>query len=254
MAGLADLARGPRARHAQSGLRRRGAPDQATLVKAGGQALAQAVYGPKMRGGEAVLMRIRHRQTPLVLMRGLVDAGVTWKKGPLAATDECLRDRRARGTLDQNWPRPRAIAAAKASSGANSTTLIQRRRRTLPHPSVLLPNCPPHLELSPVRYFAHNDVTLRVNCNTMRVCEIATLVTRPPELREGLSCGPVQDMNHVIGAVGHIHKLLGRVWRKADPTRRANSIFRVFAVSGLTFDTNVPLEVAHLVENLNAIA
>jgi hypothetical protein len=41
--------------------------------------------------------------------------------------------------------------------------------RFIPLP-VLLPNCPPHLEFSPVRDFAYNDVTLRVDCNTMRVC------------------------------------------------------------------------------------
>ena len=56
---------------------------RATLVKAGGEALAEAVYGRKVRDGEAVLTRIHHRQTPLFLMRGLVDAGVTWKSEAL---------------------------------------------------------------------------------------------------------------------------------------------------------------------------
>ena len=36
-----------------------------------------------MRDGEAVLTRIHHRQTPLFLMQGLVDAGVTWKSEAL---------------------------------------------------------------------------------------------------------------------------------------------------------------------------
>src|SRR5579864_6067361 len=61
-------------------------------------------------------------------------------------------------------------------------------------------------------------------------------------------------MNHVIGAVGDIHELLGRVRRKADPARGADCIFRVCAVGGLTLDPNIPLEIAHLVENLDAIA
>jgi hypothetical protein len=57
----------------------------------------------------------------------------------------------------------------------------QNRRRYRPRRLVLLPNRPPHLDFSPIRNFSYNDVTLRVNCNTMRVCEIATLVARPPE-------------------------------------------------------------------------
>jgi ABC-type molybdate transport system substrate-binding protein len=49
------------------------------LVKAGGEALAEMVYGKKVRVGETVLTRIHHRQTPLFLMQHLVEAGVTWK-------------------------------------------------------------------------------------------------------------------------------------------------------------------------------
>jgi ABC-type molybdate transport system substrate-binding protein len=52
---------------------------RASLVKAGGEALAEAVYGTKVRDGETVLTRIHHRQTPLFLMQHLVAAGVTWK-------------------------------------------------------------------------------------------------------------------------------------------------------------------------------
>jgi molybdate transport system substrate-binding protein len=49
------------------------------LVKAGGEALAELVYGKKVRDGETVLTRIHHRQTPLFLMQHLVEAGVTWR-------------------------------------------------------------------------------------------------------------------------------------------------------------------------------
>src|SRR5215469_3329463 len=48
--------------------------------------------------------------------------------------------------------------------------------------TVLPLNCSPHLNFSPIRDFADNDVTLRVDCDTMGVCKISTLVTRPPEL------------------------------------------------------------------------
>jgi molybdate transport system substrate-binding protein len=52
---------------------------RASLVKAGGEALAERVYGKKVQDGETVLTRIHHRQTPLLLMQHLVEAGVTWK-------------------------------------------------------------------------------------------------------------------------------------------------------------------------------
>jgi molybdate transport system substrate-binding protein len=52
---------------------------RATLVKAGGEALADAVYGTKVRDGDTILTRIHHRQTPLLIMQHLVEAGVTWR-------------------------------------------------------------------------------------------------------------------------------------------------------------------------------
>ncbi len=52
---------------------------RASLVKAGGEALAELVYGKKVRNGETVLTRIHHRQTALFLMQHLVEAGVTWR-------------------------------------------------------------------------------------------------------------------------------------------------------------------------------
>jgi molybdate transport system substrate-binding protein len=52
---------------------------RASLVKAGGEALAQLVYEKKVRDGETLLTRIHHRQTPLFLLQHLVQAGVTWR-------------------------------------------------------------------------------------------------------------------------------------------------------------------------------
>ena len=52
---------------------------KASLVKAGGDALAKAVYEDKVASGEAMLTHIHHRQTPLYLMLGRADAGVTWQ-------------------------------------------------------------------------------------------------------------------------------------------------------------------------------
>jgi molybdate transport system substrate-binding protein len=50
-----------------------------SLVKAGGEALAEQVYGKKVEDGETLLTRIHHRQTPLFLMQHLAEAGVTWR-------------------------------------------------------------------------------------------------------------------------------------------------------------------------------
>ncbi len=50
-----------------------------SLIKAGGPALEKMVYDTKVKNGETILTHIHHRQTPLFLMQGLADAGVTWK-------------------------------------------------------------------------------------------------------------------------------------------------------------------------------
>ena len=52
---------------------------QASLRKAGGDALDDMVYKTKVADGSTVLTQIHHRQTPLFLMLGRAAAGVTWK-------------------------------------------------------------------------------------------------------------------------------------------------------------------------------
>lgn len=51
---------------------------KASLVKAGGEPLDQAVYDIKVKNGENVMTHIHHRQTPMTLMNGQAAAGVTW--------------------------------------------------------------------------------------------------------------------------------------------------------------------------------
>lgn len=50
-----------------------------SLGKAGGDQLAKTVYETKVKDGSTILTHIHHRQTPLFLMQGVADAGVTWK-------------------------------------------------------------------------------------------------------------------------------------------------------------------------------
>jgi ABC-type molybdate transport system substrate-binding protein len=49
-----------------------------SLRKAGGDDLYQAVYQTKVKDGKSVLTEIHHRQTPMRIMGGQADAGVTW--------------------------------------------------------------------------------------------------------------------------------------------------------------------------------
>jgi ABC-type molybdate transport system substrate-binding protein len=49
------------------------------LAKTGGDALEKMVYDTKVKDGTATLTRIHHRQTPLFIIQGRVDAGVTWQ-------------------------------------------------------------------------------------------------------------------------------------------------------------------------------
>ncbi len=52
---------------------------KASLAKAGGDALVKAVYETKVANGETILTHIHHRQSPLYLMQGKAQAGVTWQ-------------------------------------------------------------------------------------------------------------------------------------------------------------------------------
>jgi ABC-type molybdate transport system substrate-binding protein len=52
---------------------------KAALAKAGGEALVKTVYEDKVANRETQLTHIHHRQSPLYLMLGRADAGVTWQ-------------------------------------------------------------------------------------------------------------------------------------------------------------------------------
>lgn len=81
---LADLGR-PGVRLAMPDPKFEGVAEQikSALTKAGGADLATNVYETKVTSGESVLTQIHHRQTPLFLMQGKADAGVTWKSEAL---------------------------------------------------------------------------------------------------------------------------------------------------------------------------
>lgn len=95
--GLADLAR-PDLRLALPNIQFEGVARQIqqSLVKAGGDALKTTVYDAKSQDGSTLLTQIHHRQTPLYILQGKVDAGVTWRSEvlfqeqaghPIAAVD-----------------------------------------------------------------------------------------------------------------------------------------------------------------------
>lgn len=78
--GLADLGK-PGVRLAMPNPEFEGVARQikVSLEKVGGKPLEQMVYDAKVKKGETILTQIHHRQTPLFLMQGRADAGVTWK-------------------------------------------------------------------------------------------------------------------------------------------------------------------------------
>ena len=84
IAGLADLGK-PAVKLAMPNPEFEGIARQieTSLRKAGGDSLAKAVYEDKVRDGTAILTQIHHRQTPLFLMLGRVEAGVTWQSEAL---------------------------------------------------------------------------------------------------------------------------------------------------------------------------
>jgi len=80
IAGLADLGR-PDVRLAMPNLVTEGVSRQiqASLVKAGGEALRATVYEGKVAAGSAFLTQVHHRQTPVWILQDKVDAGVVWQ-------------------------------------------------------------------------------------------------------------------------------------------------------------------------------
>ncbi|MCU1247647.1 MAG: hypothetical protein JWQ49_676 [Edaphobacter sp.] len=60
--------------------KREGVADQIgdSLRKARGDSLYQVVYQDKVKNGKNDLTEILHRQTPMRIMSGQADAGVTW--------------------------------------------------------------------------------------------------------------------------------------------------------------------------------
>jgi len=80
VAGLTDLGRaGIRLVMPNPAFEGIGRQIEMSLRKAGGTALVRAVYTRKVADGTVILTRIHHRQTPLLLMQGRGDAGVTWQ-------------------------------------------------------------------------------------------------------------------------------------------------------------------------------
>jgi molybdate transport system substrate-binding protein len=78
--GLADLGR-PDVRLAMPNPKFEGIARQieASLKHAGGDTLLNEVYETKVADGSTVLTHIHHRQTPLWIMQGKANAGVTWQ-------------------------------------------------------------------------------------------------------------------------------------------------------------------------------
>ena len=89
---------------------------QQTLVKAGGEDLKAAVYERKVTDGSAMLTQIHHRQTPLYIMQGKVDAGVTWQSEVMFQQQAGHPIEAVTIAADQNTTAVYAGAAVKGSA------------------------------------------------------------------------------------------------------------------------------------------
>jgi ABC-type molybdate transport system substrate-binding protein len=63
---------------------------KASLEKAGGKALVDTVYDAKVKDGTTTLTRMHHRQTPVWLMNGRAEAGVTWRSETIFQKEQKL--------------------------------------------------------------------------------------------------------------------------------------------------------------------
>lgn len=91
---------------------------EASLKKAGGEALVATVYKTKVADGGTVLTQIHHRQTPLFLMQERAQAGVTWQ---------------SEATFQQQVGNP--ISHVDIPSAQNTTGIYAGAKvRSAPHP------------------------------------------------------------------------------------------------------------------------
>jgi ABC-type molybdate transport system substrate-binding protein len=117
--GLADLGR-PDIRLAMPNPEFEGVARQikAALAKAGGEALVTAVYDTKVKDGTTLLTRMHHRQTPVWLMQGRAQAGVTWRSETLFQSERGLPTARVDIPEDQNATGIYAGAIVKGAAHA----------------------------------------------------------------------------------------------------------------------------------------
>jgi molybdate transport system substrate-binding protein len=124
VAGLADLGK-PNVRLAMPNPEFEGIARQIqeSLKKAGGSALADAVYKTKVTDGSTVLTHIHHRQTPLFLLQGLADAGVTWQSEAIFQERSGHPISHVDISSDQNTTAIYAGAMAKGATHAEAARL-----------------------------------------------------------------------------------------------------------------------------------
>jgi len=100
---LSDLGR-PEIRVALSNPEFEGVARQikAALAKAGGDELVNTVYEKKVQDGTTILTRMHHRQTPVWLMQGRAQAGVTWRSETIFQEQRGLATERVDIPSEQN--------------------------------------------------------------------------------------------------------------------------------------------------------
>ena len=106
------------------------------------------------------------------------------------------------------------------------------------------------LDPSPAHRLADEEIALGVHGDRMQEGELAGHVTEPAETRQRPPALAIESPNDLIQAVGDVEVFLGRVQGEKEPPGRP--VAR--KVCSPSFNRDVPLEVASLVENLDAPA
>jgi len=117
---LSDLGR-PEIRLAMSNPEFEGVARQikAALAKAGGDDLVKSVYETKVKDGSTLLTRMHHRQTPVWLMQGRGQAGVTWRSETIFQEQRGLATERVDIPPEQNVTGIYSGAVVKDAAHAN---------------------------------------------------------------------------------------------------------------------------------------
>src|SRR4051794_11278743 len=104
---------------------------------------------------------------------------------------------------------------------------------------------------APVVRLGNVEIAGRVHGEAVTVRKVAELMAGAAEARDDLAARMIEDVHLFVAAVHHVQVLLLRIAREFGPPRGAAAVGQGRRAVAYPY---VPLEIAELVEDLNAIA